>query len=76
MLTDDENRVLLQAENMRLRKALDIALRGLAAARDAGFADANRIIAEVNEAMVAKPIPSAPSPLRELAARLSKLLGR
>jgi hypothetical protein len=63
MLTHGEERALLQAENARLRNALEIAQRGLAAARDAGFIDASRIIAEVNAPMAAKPIAPEPSPL-------------
>ena len=39
-LTDDEDNFLLAAENRRQRAAVEIALRGLAEARDAGFARA------------------------------------
>lgn len=73
MLTEGEERGLVQAENIRLRKALDIAQRGLAAARDAGFAPASAVIAEMNAALT--PVVPVSEPLR-LPAWLRWLLGR
>ena len=61
-LTGDEDRFLLAAENRRYREAVEIALRGLAEARDAGFARAPEIIADINAALAVKPLPP-PEPI-------------
>jgi hypothetical protein len=56
--TYDEDRFLLAAENACYRKALCIALRGLdEARRDAGFARASEIIAEIHAALTVTPLP-------------------
>jgi hypothetical protein len=54
-LTISEERELAEARARRLQAALDVAMRGLAAARDSGFADANGYIAEANEALSKAP---------------------
>ena len=59
-MTTGEELDLALAEIGRQRQALDIALRGLAAARDAGFAGADRFIAEVNEALAVRQRPIQP----------------
>ena len=75
-LTTGEELDLAIEEIGRQRAALDIAMRGLAAARDGGFPDANRFMAEANEALAGKlppPVPLLPSQFR---AWIKGLLGR
>jgi hypothetical protein len=72
-LTYEEDRFLLAAENACYRKAIEIALRGLEEARDAGFARAPEIIAEINAALTVTPLPE-PKPLWPTVAAWCKRL--
>ena len=62
-LTDGEELSLATAKNQRYRAALEIAIRGLSAARDRGFQEASGIIADVNTALTQVSPPPAPPPL-------------
>jgi hypothetical protein len=62
-LTRGEELELALAENRRYRAAIDIAVRGLAAARDSGFQEASGIIARVNEALARASAAHPPAPL-------------
>jgi hypothetical protein len=73
-LTGEEELSLAAAENRRYRAALEIAIRGLATARDQGFQEASGIIADVNTALTQRPLPPAPEPLWPLLANWAKRL--
>jgi hypothetical protein len=76
-LTYGEELDLARAETECCRVALDIAIRGLSAARDQGFEGASDIIADVNSALFPKPPPAqAPLLLPQLAAWVRSLLGK
>jgi hypothetical protein len=62
-LTGVEELNLAMAENRRYRAALEIAIKGLASARDRGFQDASGVMADVNAALAQRPLPPAPPPL-------------
>jgi hypothetical protein len=61
-LTYAEELDLAVAENRRYRAAVDIAIQGLATARDRGFEGASDVIAHVNSALSPKA-PASSSPL-------------
>ena len=76
-LTQGEELALATAENRRYRAALDLAVRGLAAARDQGYAGASEVIADVNAALVPKTSLAPAEPLwPQLAALTRRLLGK
>jgi hypothetical protein len=73
-LTYDEERFLLAAENACYRRAIEIALRGLEEAREAGFSRAPQIIAEINAALFVTPLPGQ-QPLWSKVAAWGRRLG-
>jgi hypothetical protein len=76
-LTQSEELALASAENRRYRAALELALRGLAAARDHGFTGASDVIADINAVLVPKTPPAPVQPLwPPLAALIRWLFGR
>jgi hypothetical protein len=76
-LTYGEELDSARAEAERCRAALDIAIRGLSAARDQGFERASDIIADVNSALSPKRRRAPTSPvLPQLAAWARSLLGK
>ena len=70
----EEDRFLLTAENACQRRAIEIAIRGLDEARDAGFARAPEIIADINAALTVTPLPE-PQPLWSKVAAWGRRLG-
>jgi hypothetical protein len=76
-LTLEEELDLARAENRRYRAAVAIAMRGLADARDQGFADASAVLAHINAALSPQPAKPTPSPpWRQALASARRLLGR
>ena len=76
-LTYAEELDLAVAENRRYRAAIDIAVQGLATARDQGFAGASDVIAHVNNALSPKaPAPSSPPLWPRFVAWAKSLFGR
>jgi len=76
-LTQGEELALATAESRRYRVALDLAVRGLAAARDQGYAGASDVIADINAALVPNAPPASIQPLwPQLAALTRRLFGR
>jgi len=72
--TYDDERFLLAADNACYRRAIEIALRGLEEARDAGFSRAPQIIAEIHTALTVTPLPG-PQPLWSKVAAWGRRLG-
>jgi hypothetical protein len=62
-LTQSEELNLAMAANRRYRAALEIAIRGLSAARDRGFQEASGFIQDVNTALAHVSPPPTPPPL-------------
>jgi hypothetical protein len=73
-LTPGEELDLAMAENERCRAAIEIAIRGLSAARDQGFQDASEVIADVNAAL-AQITPPPPPLWPQLVAWAKSLSG-
>jgi hypothetical protein len=73
-LTGEEELSLAAAENKRYRAALEIAIRGLSAARERGFQEASGVIADVNSALAQRQLPPASEPLWPLLASWAKRL--
>ena len=74
-LTSSEELSLAMAENRRYRAAIEIAVRGLATARDHGFQDASGVIEDVNRALAQRPLPTR-TLWPQLAAWAKRLTGR
>jgi hypothetical protein len=72
--TYDEDRFLVAAENASYRNAVEIALRRLEEARDAGLSQAPQIIAEINAALIVTPLPE-PQPLWSKIVAWGRRLG-
>jgi hypothetical protein len=62
-LSQSEELELALAQNRRYRAAIDIAVRGLSAARDNGFGEASVVIGRINDALGRSARPARRSPL-------------
>ena len=62
-LTGAEELNLAIAANRRYRAALDIAIHGLASARDCGYQDASLVMADVNAVLTHRPVAHMSPPL-------------